>query len=112
MAVAAHAVSVPHPLGSLGALDIKKCIMHFQLMAYTTVTLRQDVAKRLRSSRGSGESYSDVLNRLLDNQPAKTVGEWMDSLAPLEGKNLFSDAGRERLQNDQIRPRRSRVKSK
>jgi predicted CopG family antitoxin len=68
-------------------------------MPYTTVTLRQDVAKRLRNNRGSGESYSDVLNRLLDNQPAKTVGEWMES-------------GRERLKNDQIHPRRSRVKRK
>jgi len=81
--------------------------MHFQVMPYTTVTLRQDVAKRLRSSRGSGESYSDVLTRLLDNQPAKTVGEWMESLAPLEGHNLFTVEGRERLRNDQIHPRRS-----
>ena len=87
--------------------------MHCQLMPYTTVTLRQDVAKRLRNSRASGESYSDVLNRLLDNQPAKTVGEWMESLAPLEGRNLFTDEGRERLKkSDQRHPRRSRVKSK
>jgi predicted CopG family antitoxin len=81
-------------------------------MPYTTVTLRQDVAKRLRNSRSSGESYSDVLNRLLDNQPAKTVGEWMQSLAPLEGRNLFTEEGRERLKNDQRHPRRSRAKSK
>jgi predicted CopG family antitoxin len=86
--------------------------MHFQVMPYTTVTLRQDVAKRLRNIRGSGESYSDVLNRLLDNQPAKTVGEWMESLAPLEGRSLFTKEGRERLKNDQSHPRRSRVKSK
>jgi predicted CopG family antitoxin len=86
--------------------------MYFQVMPYTTVTLRQDVAKRLRNNRGSGESYSDVLNRLLDNQPAKTVGEWMESLAPLEGRNLFTEDGRERLKNDQIHPRRSRVKRK
>jgi predicted CopG family antitoxin len=81
-------------------------------MPYTTVTLRQDVAKRLRNSRASGESYSDVLNRLLDNQPAKTVGEWMDSLAPLEGRNLFTEEERVRLKNDQRHPRRSRVKSR
>jgi predicted CopG family antitoxin len=80
-------------------------------MPYTTVTLRQDVAKRLRNNRGSGESYSDVLTRLLDNQPAKTVGEWMESLAPLEGQNLFTEEGRKRLKNDQSHPRRSRVKS-
>jgi predicted CopG family antitoxin len=81
-------------------------------MPYTTVTLRQDVAKRLRSSRGSGESYSDVLTRLLDNQPAKTVGEWMDSLAPLEGRSLFTKEGRERMKYDQRHPRSSHARSK
>ena len=86
--------------------------MHFKCMPYTTVTLRQDVAKRLRKSRGSGESYSDVLTRLLDNQPAKTVGEWMDSLVPLEGLSLFTKEGRERLKNDQLNPRRSPVRNK
>jgi predicted CopG family antitoxin len=81
-------------------------------MPYTTITLRQDVAKRLRSNRASGESYSDVLNRLLDNQPAKTVGEWMESLAPLEGHSLFTDEGRERLKKDQRNPRNSRARGK
>ncbi len=86
--------------------------MHLQGMPYTTITLRQDVAKRLRSNRASGESYSDVLNRLLDNQPAKTVGEWMESLAPLEGHSLFTDEGRERLKKDQRNPRNSRARGK
>jgi predicted CopG family antitoxin len=81
-------------------------------MPYTTVTLRQDVARRLRNSRGSGESYSDVLNRLLDNQPAKTVGEWMESLAPLEGHSLFTKEGRARLKADQRYPRNSRARRK
>lgn len=86
--------------------------MHFQCMPYTTVTLRQDVAKRLRGSRGAGESYSDVLNRLLDNQPARTVGEWMASLAPLEGHSLFTEEGRGRLRADQREPRNSRARSR
>jgi hypothetical protein len=81
-------------------------------MAYTTVTLRQDVAKRLRNSRASGESYSDVLNRLLDNQPASSVGEWMESLAPLEGHSLFTKAGRERLNEDQRKTRNSTARTK
>jgi hypothetical protein len=81
-------------------------------MPYTTVTLRQNVAKRLRDSRGPGESYSDVLNRLLDNQPAKTVGEWMESLAPLEGHRLFTREGRERLKADQRNPRNSHARKK
>jgi predicted CopG family antitoxin len=81
-------------------------------MAYTTVTLREDVAKRLRDSRGSGESYSDVLNRLLDNQPARTVEEWMESLAPLEGHGLFKRDGRERLRADQRNPRNSHARKK
>ena len=86
--------------------------MHFQCMPYTTVTLRQDVARRLRNTRASGESYSDVLNRLLDNQPARTVGEWMDSLATVEGHDLFTNEGRERLKEDQRKPRRSAARSK
>ncbi|HXN36347.1 MAG TPA: hypothetical protein VN877_09260 [Opitutaceae bacterium] len=81
-------------------------------MPYTTVTLRQDVAKRLRNNRIPGESYSDILNRLLDNQPAKTVGEWMESLAPLEGQSLFTNAGRGRLTKDQRNPRSSRARGK
>jgi hypothetical protein len=76
------------------------------------VTLRHYVAKRLRNSRVSGESYSDVLNRLLDNQPSKSVGEWMDSIAPLEGNRLFTMAGREGLKYDQRNPRKSRAGSK
>jgi predicted CopG family antitoxin len=81
-------------------------------MPYTTVTLRQEVAKRLRNSRIPGESYSDILTRLLDNQPAKTVGEWMDSLAPLEGQNLFTEEGREKLERDQRNPRSSHARNK
>jgi len=87
-------------------------IMHYQCMPYTTVTLRQDVARRLRNSRGLGESYSDVLTRLVDNQPAKTFGELMESLAPLEGRSLFTKEGRERLRRDQRNPRDSRARSK
>jgi Putative antitoxin len=86
--------------------------MHFQLMPYTTLTVRHEVAKRLRATRGKGESYSDVLNRLLDNQPAKTVEEWMDSLAPLQGRALFTPEERTRLIEDQRNPRHSRARRK
>jgi len=71
--------------------------MQFKGMPYTTLTLRHDVAKRLRAAKEAHESYSEVLTRLLDNQPAKTVGEWMESLAPLEGHKLFTPEERERL---------------
>jgi predicted CopG family antitoxin len=86
--------------------------MHFQLMPYTTLTVRHEVAKRLRATRGKGESYSDVLNRLLDNQPAKTVDEWMESLAPLEGRALFTAEERTRMIRDQRNPRDSRARRK
>jgi predicted CopG family antitoxin len=81
-------------------------------MPYTTLTVRADIAKRLRASRGVGESYSDVLNRLLDEQPAKTVGEWMESLAPLEGRRLFSGEERANLRRDQRSPRDSAARRK
>ena len=74
--------------GAGNATLTEQCTMHFNCMPYTTVPLRQDGARRLRESRGAGESYSDVLDRLLDNEPAKSVQEWMDSLAPLEGRKL------------------------
>jgi hypothetical protein len=76
-------------------------------MPYTTLTVRHDVARRLRATRSKGESYSDVLNRLLDNQPARTVQEWMDSLAPLQGHALFTSEERARLIKDQRNPRNS-----
>ena len=81
--------------------------MHFQCMPYTTLTVRQDVARKLRATKCTGESYSDVLNRLLENQPAKAVGEWLDSLAPLEGRSLFTSRERTRLKRDQHNPRDS-----
>jgi hypothetical protein len=81
-------------------------------MPYTTLTVRAEVARRLRANSGAGESYSDVLNRLLDNQPAKTVGEWLESLAPLEGRSLFTPEERARLKRDQRRPRDSRTRRK
>jgi hypothetical protein len=81
-------------------------------MPYTTLTVRQDVVRKLRATKAAGESYSDVLNRLLDNQPAKTVGEWLDSLAPLEGRSLFTPEERERLRRDQRSPRDSHTRRK
>jgi hypothetical protein len=86
--------------------------MHYQCMPYTTLTVRVDVAKRLRATRGAGESYSDVLNRLIDNQPAKAVGEWLESLAPLEGHSLFTPEERARMKRDQHNPRDSHARRK
>ena len=70
------------------------------------------MAKRLRATRGVGESYSDVLTRLLDNQPARTVDEWLKSLAPLEGRSLFTPEERARLKRDQRNPRDSQTRRK
>jgi hypothetical protein len=76
-------------------------------MAFTTLTVRVEVARKLKKAKVPGESYSDTLERLLENQPAKTVGEWLDSLTPLEGRGIFSPEARERLKLDQRFPRRS-----
>jgi putative antitoxin of VapBC-like toxin-antitoxin system len=76
-------------------------------MPFTTLTVRHDVARRLKAFKAAGESYSDTLERLLDEQPAKTGGEWLDSLAPLEGRGIFSPEARERLKRDQRAPRSS-----
>ena len=66
-------------------------------MAYTTLTVRTDVAKKLKAAKERGESYSDLLARLLENAPAETVGEWLDSLEPLRGRGVFTPEERERL---------------
>lgn len=76
-------------------------------MGFTTLSIRLDVARKLKAAKASGESYSDTLERLLENQPAKTVGEWLESLAPLEGRGIFSARERDRLAADQRQPRRS-----
>ena len=76
-------------------------------MAFTTLSIRLDVARKLKAVKAAGESYSDTLERLLESQPAKTVGEWLESLAPLEGRGAFSPKTRERLKRDQERPRAS-----
>jgi hypothetical protein len=76
-------------------------------MAFTTLSIRLDVAKKLKAAKAAGESYSDTLERLLENQPAKTAGEWLASLAPLEGRGLFTKAARAQLKKDQQRPRPS-----
>jgi hypothetical protein len=76
-------------------------------MAFTTLSVRDDVARRLKLAKAPGESYSDTLTRLLDEQPAKTGGEWLDSLAPLEGRGIFSPTARQKLKRDQQAPRPS-----
>jgi hypothetical protein len=74
-------------------------------MAFTTLTVRVSVARKLRAAKAAGESYSDTLERLLENQPAKTVEEWLSSLAPLEGRGIFTPTSRDRLRKDQRQPR-------
>ncbi|HEY4988564.1 MAG TPA: hypothetical protein VII09_02100 [Opitutaceae bacterium] len=81
-------------------------------MPYTTLTVRHDGAKKLRASKASGESDSDVLNRLLENQPAKCVEEWLDSLVPLNGRGVFTPEEREQLKQDQRKPRDSSARRK
>jgi hypothetical protein len=76
-------------------------------MAYTTLSIRLDVARKLKAAKAAGESYSDTLERLLENQPAKSVGEWLDSLSPLEGHGVFSPDQRAQLRHDQRKPRMS-----
>lgn len=70
-------------------------------MAFTTLTIRHEVALRLKAAKAAGESYSDTLDRLLESQPAKTVKEWLASLAPLEGRGIFSAKTRTGLKRDQ-----------
>lgn len=79
-------------------------------MSFTTLSLRHDVAKKLRAAKRKGESFSDVIERLLENEPAKTVGEWLDSLKHLEGIGVFTPEERERLREKHVKSRRSRRK--
>jgi predicted CopG family antitoxin len=76
-------------------------------MAFTTLSVRVDVVRKLKAAKAAGESYSDTLERLLEHQPAKNVGEWLASLAPVEGRGLFSEEERQRLRRDQREPRPS-----
>ena len=75
-------------------------------MSFTPLSLRVDVAKRLKAAKLKGESYSDTIERLLENEPAMTVGEFLDSLAPLEGRGVFSPEERARLSERHL-PRRA-----
>ena len=86
--------------------------MHYERMPYTAVTLRHDVARRLGAAKPAGESYSERLDRLLENQPATCVEEWVQPLAPLEGRGVFTPEERERLKADQRRPRDSHLRRK
>jgi predicted CopG family antitoxin len=76
-------------------------------MAFTTLSIRVEVARKLKAAKAAGESYSDTLERLLENQPAKTAGEWLASLEPLEGRALLTAEARNRLRLNQRTPRRS-----
>ncbi len=82
-------------------------------MAFTTLSVRHDVARKLKAAKTPGESYSDTLERLLENQPAKTVDEWLESLTPLEGRGIFSPKMRRQLKRDQalsrLSPRKRRA---
>ncbi len=76
-------------------------------MAFSPLTVRDDVVRKLKGIKGPGESYSDILERLLENQPAKSVDEWLQSLGPLEGRGIFTEEARRQLRADQRRPRSS-----
>jgi predicted CopG family antitoxin len=76
-------------------------------MAFTTLSIRLDIARKLKAAKRAGESYSDVLERLLENEPAKTVGEWLESLAPIEQHGILSAPQRSKLRRDQAVARRS-----
>lgn len=76
-------------------------------MGFTTLSVRLDVARKLKAAKLTGESYSDALERLLENQPAKTVGEWLDSLSAIEGRGILKPAERAKLRADQRSPRPS-----
>jgi hypothetical protein len=97
-----------------GLLAIDIGIMHDScIMAFTTLSIRLDVARKLKAIKGASESYSDTLERLLENQPAKSTQEWLASLAPLQGRGIFSAAARKQLKQDQkasrASPRRRRA---
>jgi predicted CopG family antitoxin len=77
-------------------------------MPFTTLSIRIDVARKLKASKLAGESYSDVIDRLLDYQPAKTVDEWLKSLACIEGHGVLKPEERSRLRRDQRVPGRKR----
>jgi len=79
-------------------------------MSCARITVTSDVAGRLQLVRTAGESFSDVISRLLDEQPAKTVGKWMEFLAPLDGQTLFTPDERAHLMRDQRNPRYSRIR--
>jgi hypothetical protein len=79
-------------------------------MILEKIRVRRDVADKLRALKTPGESISCLLDRLLDDDSARTVGEWLNSLAPLEGRGIFSPAERERLKRDQRNPKRPRAR--
>jgi predicted CopG family antitoxin len=76
-------------------------------MPCTRLTVRRETALRLKAAKTAGESYSDLLERLLESQPAKCVKEWLESLAPLKGRGVFTPEERARLMRDQRMPRDS-----
>jgi hypothetical protein len=65
--------------------------------------IRREVSDRLHAARLPGESVSDFVERLLEDQYGKTVGEFRASLAPLDGRGVFTAAERERLRRDPSR---------
>jgi hypothetical protein len=79
--------------------------MHPSHMPNLTITVTRDVAEKLRAEKLTGETFSDVIERLLVDPPARNVGEWLDSLAPLEGRGVFTPEERERAIREQRRPR-------
>ena len=81
-------------------------------MKFTTLSLRIDVARKLKAAKIKGESYSETIERLLENQPAMTVGEFLDSLKPLEGRGVFTREERERLTERHLPQRSPRRKKR
>jgi predicted CopG family antitoxin len=61
-------------------------------MPSKTISLEIDAYKLLRREKNGGESFSQVVRRLVNERPARTAGELLSALEPLEGQG----AGRKR----------------
>jgi predicted CopG family antitoxin len=69
----------------------------------TTITITKKVAKKLRAAKLAHETNSEMLERLLENEPSHNVKAWLASLESLEGRGVFTPDERRNLRGQSKR---------
>lgn len=80
-------------------------------MPFKTISVDLDAYRALKSARQDPrESFSAVIKRTVDAQPARSFSQLLNQLEEFAGKGVFTTAERAEMRRRQRQPLRSRAR--